>query len=254
MKGTVKVAIGDKISIDIADLNDFQGELKELTAANYERGKASILEHGFSFCPHVWDCKGTYYLIDGHQRWRILSQMRAEGFKVPKIPVIEVKANGFKDAKARVLAAASQYGRITSEGLYEFLHEADIDHQVVDVTYHFPEIDMDKFRENYFVDPPEMGGDQATTPPPRTDQGSNIEKFLSNDIRYIQLVFPIAEYDRVVARLDALCEEHGASDYSALVSKLIGVEIEKTAPVQEADQPGPDRKNPNKGTIRRRPG
>lgn len=156
MKDTVKIAIGEKIQVDINQLEDFQGELKELSSANYERAKASILKHGFSFCPHVWKAKGKLYLLDGHQRWRALTKMREEGFKVPKIPVIEVKANGFKDAKEKVLAAASQYGEITNEGLYQFLHESEIDHRTVEVTYNFPEIDMEKFNQAYFEEPKQV--------------------------------------------------------------------------------------------------
>lgn len=153
MKDTVKIAIGDKIMVDISELEDFQGELKELSVTNYEKAKASIMKHGFSFCPHIWKMKGKLYLLDGHQRWRTLNKMREEGFTVPKIPVIEVKANGFKEAKEKVLAAASQYGEITSEGLYQFLHESEIDPSTVEVTYNFPEIDMQKFQESYFTEP-----------------------------------------------------------------------------------------------------
>lgn len=156
MQKQVRVAIGEKVNVEIEALEEFQGDLKDLTVENYEKAKKSIQDLGFSFTPHVWKCKNKLYLIDGHQRVRTLKKMKEEGFKIPKIPIVIVQASGLKEAKKKVLAGTAQYGEMTNEGLYQFMSENDIGFDEVDDTFRFPELDMEKFEESFFTDPKEV--------------------------------------------------------------------------------------------------
>lgn len=149
----VRIAVGEMVWVDIDELHEFQGDLKELSIENYEKGKKSVLDLGFSFCPHAWESEGKLHLLDGHQRKRILKKMREEGYKIPKVPTIKVEARDYQEAKKKVLAGTSQYGEITNEGLYQFIHESEIDPASLQMSFRFPEIDLPKFNEAYFSEP-----------------------------------------------------------------------------------------------------
>jgi len=151
----VRIAYGDPVSLNIDELHDFQGELKSLSKENYEKLKKEILETGFAFAVHCWfdPAKQKYYICDGHQRLRTLRQMRDEGFSIPKIPCIPVHAKDFKEAKRRILQGVSQYGHVEADGLYEFMHDADI--KIGDLLNSFdpPHISLAYFAESYFGEP-----------------------------------------------------------------------------------------------------
>lgn len=112
----------------IADLLSTQGELKDLSEANYKKLKNTIERRGFSYPVYVWeDGKGLLHLLDGHQRQRVLT---TEGWNEP-IPYLKVPAKDLQEAMARLLEITSQYATITQEGIDEFmatyeLNEAEV--------------------------------------------------------------------------------------------------------------------------------
>lgn len=141
------------IRVDISKLNDFQGNLKDLSEINYQKLRDQILRLKFSFVIHAWENDGELFILDGHQRVRVLNKMREEGFEIPPIPVVKVLAKDFKEAKEKVLAGTSQYGEITSQGLYEFIHEAELDFNSIVEHNRFTEIDFNKFAEEFYGNP-----------------------------------------------------------------------------------------------------
>lgn len=130
------------------ELVEFQGNLKDLSEENYNKLKREILNHGFSEPVSVWEHEGKNYLLNGHQRFRVLTGMKAEGYFVPPIPASVVQADDITQAKEKVLALTSQYGEITDTGLYEFMNESGIDLSYLE-DLRFPEIDLDKWRDSY---------------------------------------------------------------------------------------------------------
>lgn len=142
-------------SLAIEDLVPFQGDLKTLSKANYEKLKKELIRHGFSEPVSAWLDGGRYYILNGHQRVRTLLMMKQEGYFVPPIPVNLVEAKSKKEAKEKVLALTSQYGEITEEGLYEFLETSGIDYSFLD-DLRFPEIDLEKWREGFEKENQEM--------------------------------------------------------------------------------------------------
>jgi DNA modification methylase len=147
--------------LDIEKLTPFQGALKSLSKDNYLKLKTQMLAEGFSFPIFVWQHEGSNFIIDGHQRLNTLTKMREEGYKVPPIPIASVKAPTYKAAKKKVLAAASVYGRVDEQGLYEFLNNAAIDIDELVEKFDLPHIDMEKFQAGYS---PEGGGGGNTDP------------------------------------------------------------------------------------------
>lgn len=112
----------------IADLLPTQGNLKDLSEANYKKLKNTIERRGFSYPVYVWeDNDKLLHLLDGHQRQRVLN---TEGWNDP-IPYLKVPAKDLQEAMARLLEITSQYATITQEGIDEFiatyeLNEAEV--------------------------------------------------------------------------------------------------------------------------------
>src|SRR6266496_436166 len=117
MNSTVKINCKAAIEIALKDLTPLQGELKELTDANFEKLKQSILKHGITFPLFVWQSEGENYILDGTQRDRVLKRMAEEGYEIPPLPCALIEAKNRKEAAEKILLISSQYGRVTDEGL-----------------------------------------------------------------------------------------------------------------------------------------
>lgn len=114
--------------IDYRTLEPFQDNLKDLDTPQHDKLLASLERHGFFAPAFVWVHDGKHYLLDGHQRHRVLSLNEIEfentGFEVPYVAIY---AANIKEAKEKILLISSQYGRITQEGLDEFAAIAEIE-------------------------------------------------------------------------------------------------------------------------------
>lgn len=147
-----------RVSCEAADEADFRkiqpmqsAEFKTLTEAAYEKLRGLILKNGITAPIHVWKAKdGKLYNLDGHQRVRVLHQLEADGFKVPKVPVVFVKAVNVKQAKEILLSNVSQYGRVESQGLYEFVMENGINFEQLQAGFEIPNLDLKIFGEEFF--------------------------------------------------------------------------------------------------------
>jgi len=128
---------------DIEDLTEFQGDLKLLAPADAKKLRKQIEEQGFSAPFIIWENGDKKYILDGHQRLRVLRKMRKGGIEIPKIPCNFVNCKSEKEAKFFVLALTSQFGKMTINNLVEFAEVAEI--QLMDVVdnFRFPEIDPD---------------------------------------------------------------------------------------------------------------
>jgi len=166
MKKTILIKCKGSIDLELDDLVPFQGELKQLSKSNYVKLRKSILDLGFSAPPFVWKSRddGQWKILDSHQRVRVLIEMRdAEGFKIPKLPCVEIEAENEHVAKKKILAFASQFGQITNASLFEFASLNSLDLEAID-SFNFPEIKMDMFKAEFFDMPLEM-----KEPEPRGD-------------------------------------------------------------------------------------
>ena len=114
--------------IDYRKLEPFQGNLKDLSAENYNKLLKSFKDEGFFVPVYVWKHKGINYLLDGHGRKRVLDNEKIEfentGFE---IPCYYIPGDNFKQAKMRLLRITSQFQTITQEGIDEFIAEAELD-------------------------------------------------------------------------------------------------------------------------------
>ena len=141
--------------LSVESLKHFQGNLKSLSETNYLKLRKEILELGFSEPLSGWKHEDNNYLLNGHQRVRTIRRMVEEGYNCPALPVNWVDAVDENEAKRKVLALTSQYGKMESQGLYEFLAESDITVDDIEESFHFPEIKIEAFREEYYDPKPE---------------------------------------------------------------------------------------------------
>lgn len=149
---TVLVTCQGADTLEIDKLLEFQGNLKALPYDNYQLLRDSILELGISFPFHVWKERNKRWIIDAHQRFKTLKRMRdEEKYVIPKIPVVWVQAKDRREAAKKVLAATSQYGVMSTDGLHKFLTEHEIDLSFVGSHYNFPEIDLERFTKAYYL-------------------------------------------------------------------------------------------------------
>jgi hypothetical protein len=214
----LRVEVTGKELVPIEKLEPFQGALKHIEKTEYENLRANLLEHGISFVVHAWKNKGRFYIIDGHQRVFTMSQMKEiEGFEIPDIPIAEVKAKSFEEAKRKVLAAASQYGKMTRESLATYLKENDIPFDEVVSKFHFPEIDYAKMMEEFQS---QIDGMQKNDPE-EVEGSSNKPPSGSALVKQLQLYFTIEDYNQFVNCLEALQEKYNKDNISDTVLEVV---------------------------------
>lgn len=154
MRNKIRIRCTGNRVVDIGDLVDFQGRLKELSNESAGMLRAIIAKHGFCFPVAVWKNQGTNYFIDGHQRIAVVREMINHGWTIGPIPVVDIEADNKKQAAEYILASNSQFGVMTEDGLYEFasLHEINPD-EIADLLQ-TPEIDLDHFGLEFYEDEP----------------------------------------------------------------------------------------------------
>jgi hypothetical protein len=141
----------------ISEINDLQGNLKDLSEKEYNALKTRIETKGFKYPFYVWiDKKGVKWTLDGHQRKRVIETVWG---KDTLVPYIEVFAENKKEAKKEILAISSDYGKVTKDGWDEFaadFHEMDLKEigeqttfkEWFDADFEMPNFDEDKKPEN----------------------------------------------------------------------------------------------------------
>ena len=102
-------------TVDIDQLTEFQGGLKERSAGDVEKIIKSIKKHGFSFPFFVWKNDGKNNVLDGHGRLMALQQMAAAGEEIPALPCVYISAKNEAEAKEKLLKLNSQYGHMTAD-------------------------------------------------------------------------------------------------------------------------------------------
>lgn len=122
---TITISCQGSTTVNLDELIELQGTLKDLTETGYEKLKKSILTYGFAFPAFIWiDPQGQKFIMDAHQRYRTLSKMRdEEGYTIPALPAVEIFAESRKQAKEKLLLLNSRYGKITREGYDDFIDE-----------------------------------------------------------------------------------------------------------------------------------
>jgi hypothetical protein len=147
---TIAIRCAAAVNLELAELTPLQGGLKELSDANFEKLKRSILKHGITFPFFVWQSDGNNYILDGTQRDRVLTRMAEDGFEIPALPCALIEAKDRKEAAEKILLISSQYGKMTNNSLEDFLAENVLDLPELQDELELPSIDLEYFRDADF--------------------------------------------------------------------------------------------------------
>ena len=143
-KTTIRVTCQAAATLPLEKLQPLQGGLKNLTDENHAHLRASILKHGITFPFFVWRNRGKHFIIDAHQRDKVLLALRAEGWTIPPVPVAWIDARDLREAKEKILLCNSQYGQMSEASLGEFLTISLLEAaQLKDETAGLPFIEID---------------------------------------------------------------------------------------------------------------
>lgn len=145
----IKIKCQGAALMDIEDMREFQGSLKSLSIGDFEKLKGHILENGYSFTIHIWKEGEHNYILDGHQRHRVLLKMREYGYIIPPVPISIVEADSYKQARLKLLGAASQFGRVEGAGLYEFSTIGELDIEEIMAKMSLRDLDLDQYKKEF---------------------------------------------------------------------------------------------------------
>ena len=148
----ISVTCTTRDHLPFGQIQEFQGELKTLNKAEFEKLKQSIIRYGLSFPSFVWKTKAGNKCLDGHQRGRVLAEMAKEGWQIPPVPVVYVDAKSEQEAREKVLLLSSQYGRYTMDSVYEYINASQLDFYKVKDVIDLPQFDLGKFEDFYYRD------------------------------------------------------------------------------------------------------
>ena len=123
---TISIKCETSEKLELADLTEMQGGLKERTDIDYDKIKLSICKFGFSFPFFIWKSGNKNYLIDGHGRFATLCKMQKDGYIIPPLPVVYIQCKNKTEAKQKLLRLNSQYGKMTKESVLEFAEDIDL--------------------------------------------------------------------------------------------------------------------------------
>lgn len=214
MSKVITVECEAKTTLPLDSLIPFQDKIKITTREDYEKGRQLFIDQGITLAKHVWKNGKKYYLIDGHQTKYILTKMRdEEGFKVPKIPVVLVKAKSIKEAKLKVLAAASVFGTFDEKALEKYLKVNKIDIDYALARFEFKQIDLET-----------LAKEMEKAAPLPVGKGGGGMKVSSDDVHQVQLYFDTKSHSKFMEQCEALSEAYQTENISDTVSRAIDEE------------------------------
>lgn len=144
---SVRVACTAALTLPLEQLHPLQGGLKTISPENAAKLRREIIELGFSAPFHVWQSDDSNYILDGHQRYAVLTDMQTDGWIIPDLPVALIDAIDVSEAKRKLLALASSYGHMTPQSLAEYLEDAGIAFDEAVERYELPDINYETMRE-----------------------------------------------------------------------------------------------------------
>lgn len=218
-KKEIKIRCEGAVEVLLDDLHEMQGELKTLSREDHERLRGEILKSGFSFPPHVWrDPEGKHWILDGHQRIKVVRRLvELEGYAKPAIPISFVIAESFEEARGKLLAAASAYGKVTNDGLVEYLRETEIGAEEMMARFRFAEIDMPKFAEAHFQMDGADEGDLSGVPAAATPE----MRHASAQVRMVQLFFNDETHPEFLEKANALMGSFGKDNLTDTIMEAL---------------------------------
>lgn len=217
-KKEIKVTCEVKERMALSDLKPLQGELKILSKENLEKLKKSIKKHGFSFPLFVWNnpSDAQIYCLDGHQRINALKDLKKEGYSIPQLPVVFIEAKDEAQAKTKLLAVASQYGKFDKKGLMDFLDFGMSPEEMVS-TFEIPDFDVIDFVAENILQPDEDIEPQTTTVSEHQRSKETKVEINTNQVKQVQLFLSLEEHERFLQQAAFMIQNDGFKNLTEAV-------------------------------------
>lgn len=140
MEKKIRITCDTASMMPIDDFEAFQGKLKSITEAEFEKLKSAILKYGFSFPVFVW----RKSILDGHQRVQAVKRLIDDGYELEggMLPVALIQAKDRKEAAEKLLLINSRYATIGQDGFDWFVEDFDLDLSELDDFLEIPEVDI----------------------------------------------------------------------------------------------------------------
>ena len=123
----LKINCKGTLEVSLSEVNLIQGDLKSLSEKNFNKLKNQLFTHGFIAPFFVSKIDGKIFLIDGHQRFRVINELidKDELSAPERFPAVLIEASDLEDAKKKLLAITSQYGKISKDSFLYFTDEIE---------------------------------------------------------------------------------------------------------------------------------
>lgn len=126
--GDIRIKSRGAGELPLENILDFQGNLKNLPEKKLLKLCKSIFINGFIAPFYLWDHEGDWKILDGHGRLKALCAIREAGIPIPAFfPYAEIEADSESDARQKLLAITSQFGKFQKEVLDEWIADIDPD-------------------------------------------------------------------------------------------------------------------------------
>lgn len=218
VKIDVNSGLKDLPTVNISKVQEFQGDLKDLTEVNYNKLKKSLLEVGLLLPFFIWvDPEDkTMFIMDGHQRRRVWT---AEGFAPQKVPFVLVPGINKEEAKKNLLVITSQFGTITQEGYDKFT--ADLSDDWKQQTLHFDGL-WREFKTVFANDDLLSGGTSAGSSNGQTEKLTDKKPSASDDdYAVIEFVLLIKNKDSLVNKMKEVKEHFELEKNEDALMKIV---------------------------------
>lgn len=216
MSKKIKITADERIPrYPLANIEGLQGELKSLSDVDGQKLRDSIEKHGFFAPLFIWENKGKYKLLDGHQRVALLSMMRdKEGVSIPDLPAVTISAKNENEAKEKLLLITSQFGKVDKQGLYEFLSGMEIEMQSVVTQFSLAGIDGLKFLDEFV-------NDGSSVLPPMEPVAGTLSSVGGNGVKMLQLFFTEEQHQKVLQLIQALQKRYQTENATDTVKRAL---------------------------------
>jgi len=134
--------------VPISKLKPYQEGLKRVAPEEAEKLRQELKKVGLCKAFSVWSTEdGTYAVLDGHQRLRVLKKMVADGdVTLPDggLPCELVDCKDEQEATRILLSLASQHGRLNKAALAKLLGRAHLTESQGQKVFSFVELDNEQ--------------------------------------------------------------------------------------------------------------
>lgn len=214
----IKIRVRGAKTLPLDAIFPFQQEIKSLSKEAYESLRQSLISEGMGLALHVWKNPedSVFYAIDGHQRIWALKKMRdEEGWVIPELPVAEIDADSYEEAKRRVLIALSVSGKVKEREFADYVKENNISAEYLILHVTPPGVDMQAFIDHYMNITPITDIKLPEIQAPTKLASSSLQ------VKQIQLFFDAPSLEEFNGCVNALSSHYGTENITDTVMEAV---------------------------------